>query len=161
MPLDDFRKHISDNARVDFEMLRDCADRYQVSLIATVLRWLGYTKKRAILVVSRDGFILWTRSSEPALMTGAYFKTSQGPIEIPATALPLNPQKLVDGRGKMEHPRGVWLREPALEMTILAEQCDFSLSLLLLDDVRPLHAEAEPVEDAFDRFAPPERRREW
>jgi hypothetical protein len=46
-------------------------------------------------------------------------------------------------------------------MTIFAEQYDFSLSLLLLDDVRQVHAEAGPIEDTFDRFVPPPRRREW
>jgi hypothetical protein len=161
MPLNDFRTQIPDNVRVDFEMLRACADRYHVSLVAAVLRWLGYTKKRAILVVSRDGFILWARSSEPALTTGAFFKTSLGPIEIPASSLPLNPEKLLDGCGKIDHPRGAWLREPTVEMTIFAEQYDFSISLLLLDDTRPVHAESDPVEDTFDRFAPPARRREW
>ena len=136
MPLDDFRRQIPGTARVDLEMLRACAERYKVSLIAAVLRWLSYTEKRAILVVSRDGFILWARSSDPAWRTGAFFKTSAGPIEVPATALPSRPELLVEGRATIDHPRGVWLREPAREMTILAEQYDFALSLLLLDDAR-------------------------
>ena len=162
MPLDDFRRQIPAKARVDFEILRACAERYKVSLIAAALRWLSYTEKRAILVVSRDGFILWARSSEPAWRTGAFFKTSEGPIEIPASSLPLNPQLLVDGRGEADHPRGTWMREPAREMTILAEQYDFSLSLLLLDDARlPYFADAEPEEDTYDRFVPVVRRREW
>jgi hypothetical protein len=162
MPLDDFRRQIHSNAKVDFEMLRACAERYKVSLIAAVLRWLSYTEKRAILVVSRDGFILWARSSEPAWRTGAFFKTSERPVEIPASSLPLNPQLLVDGRGETDHPQGVWLREPAREMAILAEQYDFSLSLLLLDDVRLSYfADAEPEEDTYDRFVPAARRREW
>ena len=113
-------------------------------------------------MVSRDGFILWARSSEPAWRTGAFFETSQGPIGIPASSLPLNLQLLVDGRGKTDHPRGTWLREPVHEMTILAEQYDFSLSLLLLDDARPYFAfaDAEPEEDTYDRFTPAARR-EW
>ena len=61
--------------------------RYRVSLIAAVLRWLEYTNRRAVLVVSREGFILWARSSEPALKSGAFFRTSAGPIEIPAGSL--------------------------------------------------------------------------
>ncbi len=93
MPLDDFRRQIPDRAKVDIEMLSACAERYNVSLIAAVLRWLSYTEKRAVLVVSRDGFILWARSSKPALQSGAYFKTSAGPIEIPASSLPLNPSR--------------------------------------------------------------------
>lgn len=162
MPLDDFRRQIPDGAKTDMEMLRACADRYKVSLIAAVLRWLGYTEKRAVLVVSRDGFILWARSSKAALRTGAYFRTSAGPIEIPAASLPLNSKLLVDGRGSIDHARGVWLRESVHEATIFAEQYDFSLSLLLLEDGQPAYfEEAEAESDTYDRFVPPERRREW
>ncbi|MBX9862370.1 MAG: ImmA/IrrE family metallo-endopeptidase [Hyphomicrobium sp.] len=163
MPLDDFRRQISAKAKVDFDMFQACRERYQVSLVAAVLRWLSYTEKRAILVVSRDGFILWARSSKAALQTGAYFKTvDQPPIEIPASSLPLNPMRLVDGKGSIDHMAGVWLPEPVREMTILAEQYDFSLSLLLLDDrAGPTIAEDEPVEDTFDRFTQASRRREW
>jgi Zn-dependent peptidase ImmA (M78 family) len=162
MPLDDFRRQIPGSAKVELEVLRDCAKRYKVSLIAAVLRWVSYTEKRAILVVSRDGYILWARSSEPAWRTGAFFKTSAGPIEIPAAALPSRPELLIDGKASLEHPRGVWLREPARELTVFAEQYDFALSLLLLDDGRPtFFEEAEPEPDTYDRFAPPARRREW
>ena len=64
------------------------------------------------------------------------FRTSAGPIEIPASSLPTNPQLLTDGSGEIEHPPGVWLRERVREMAIIAEQYDFSLSLLLLDDAQ-------------------------
>ncbi|MER8803236.1 ImmA/IrrE family metallo-endopeptidase [Mesorhizobium sp. M0998] len=162
MPLDDFRRQIPEGAKVDIELLRACAERYNVSLIAAVLRWLGYTRKRAILVVSRDGYILWARSSDAAWRSGAYFKTSAGPIEIPAAALPSRPELLVDGRGSIEHPHSVWLREPVREMTVFAEYYDFSLSLLLLEDGRPVsYEEAEPELDTYDKFVPAARRREW
>jgi hypothetical protein len=94
--------------------------------------------------------------------TGAYFKTSGGPIEIPAAALPSHPELLTDGRGSIDHARGVWLREPAREMTVFAEYYDFSLSLLLLEGGRPVFIEeAEPEPDTYDKFVPAARRREW
>lgn len=163
MPLDDFRRQIPSKAKVEFDMFQACKERYQVSLIAAVLRWLSYTEKRAILVVSRDGYILWARSSEPAFRTGAYFKTTdRPPIEIPSSSLPLNPSFLVDGRGTVKHARGIWLPESTKEMTILAEQYDFSLSLLLLEDAPgPSLAEEEPMEDTYDRFTRPTLRREF
>lgn len=162
MPLDDFRRQIPANAEVELDVLRSSAERYKVSLIAAVLRWLSYTEKRAILVVSRDGFILWARSSEAALRTRAFFKTSAGPIEVPTAALPSRPELLVDGRASLDHPRGVWLREPVREMTVFAEQYDFSLSLLLLDDAYPAYfEEAELESDTYDKFMPAARRREW
>jgi hypothetical protein len=162
MPLDNFRRQIAPAAKVDLDMITYCADRYRVSLIAAVLRWLSYTDKRAVLVVSRDGFILWARSSTAALKTNAYFKTSAGPIEIPAASLPARQDLLVDGRASIDHDRGVWFREPVREMTVFAEQYDFAISLLMLDDSRPFssfESEAEP--DAYDKMVPATRRREW
>ena len=58
MPLDDYRNQIDSRAVIDLDMIGHCADRYEVSLIAAVLRWIEYTERRAVLVVSRDGFIL-------------------------------------------------------------------------------------------------------
>ncbi|MGV8838812.1 MAG: ImmA/IrrE family metallo-endopeptidase [Bauldia sp.] len=162
MPRDDFRRQVADNDTIDIDILSHCADRYRVSLIAAALRWLDYTQKRAVLVVSRDGFILWARSSKPALRTGAFFRTSAGPIEIPQASLPLQQSLLVDGRATIVHDKGVWFREPVREMTIFAEQYDFAVSLLLLDDT-PAFApvEPDPERDTYDRMVPPERRREW
>lgn len=65
----------------------------------------------------------------PRLANRRLFKTSAGPIEIPAVSLPFNPHLLTDGRGSLEHDRGVWLREPVQEMTIFAEYHDFSISI--------------------------------
>lgn len=48
MPLDDFRRQIGLKAKVNF-----CSERYRVSLIGAILRWLIYTERRAVLVVSR------------------------------------------------------------------------------------------------------------
>lgn len=162
MPLDDFRRQIDAKAKVDLDMISHCADRYRVSLIATVLRWLGYTEKRAVLVVSRDGFILWARSSTAALKSGAFFRTSAGPIEIPYTSLPVKQDVLVDGRASIDHGEGVWFSEPVREMTVFAEQFDFAISLLLLGDAAPFRSfEEEPEVDTYEKMVPEERRREW
>ena len=162
MPLDDFRRQIPEGSKVDFDMISHCADRYRVSLIASVLRWLSYTSKRAILVVSRDGYILWARSSKPALKSGAYFKTSTGPIEIPAESLAAKQDHMVDGRIGVDHGSGVWLREPVREMTIFSEQYDFVITLLLLEDTKSFVIdEAEPELDAYDKMISTARRRDW
>lgn len=138
MPLDDFRRQIPASRNVDLDQIAGCADRYRVSFIATALRWLSYTDKRAVLAVSTDGFILWARSSPPALKTGAYFRTSAGPIAIPATSLAAQPALVLRGETALDHDAGVWfLREPTTEMVILAEQYDFVISLLLLPDDPP------------------------
>lgn len=162
MPLDDFRRQIAATDKVDLDMIAHCADRYRVSLMAAALRWLGYTQRRAVLVVSRDGFILWARSSAAALKTGAFFRTSTGPIEIPGTSLPINQDLLVDGRATIDHGAGAWFREPVREMTVFAERYDFAISLLLLDDERPFASYEEEDElDVFDKMTPQQGRREW
>lgn len=153
MPLDDFRRQVGPRANVDLDMISHCADRYRVSLIAAILRWLSYTDRRAVLVVSRDGFILWSRASDRALKTGAFFRTSGGPIEIPAASLAATKDHLVDGRAGLQHGPGVWFAEPLREMTIFSEQYDFTISLLLLDD-RDRYVPIElPEEDTFDRLS--------
>jgi len=84
----------SNRVPVDLDMISHCADRYRVSLIAAILRWLAFTDRRAVLVVSRDGFILWSRSSAMAMRTGAFFRTSGQPVEIPAAAIAATQDKL-------------------------------------------------------------------
>lgn len=153
MPLDDYRRQIEVHAKADLDMISHCADRYRVSLIAALLRWLGYTTRRAVLVVSRDGFILWARSSDRALKTGAFFRTSRGPIEIPAQSLAARQDMLVDGRAGINLPAGVWFREEVREMTIFADQYEFAVTLLLLsDEVRFVPLDEEPDEDVYDRM---------
>jgi hypothetical protein len=162
MPLDDFRRQVPAPVKIDMDMIDHCCDRYRVSMIACVLRWLSYTDKRAVLVVSRDGFILWARSSDRALKTGVFFRTSAGPIEVPSQSLAAQPDRLDDGRGLLDHDPGIWFREPVREMTVFAERYDFSISLLVLADDAPAfqHDEGDEL-DTYDRFVPPVRRREW
>jgi hypothetical protein len=74
MPFDDYRRQIAPDSSVSFEQISDCANRYGVSLIAAALRWIEYTATRAVIVVSRDGFILWSRSSTPAFKSGIFFQ---------------------------------------------------------------------------------------
>ena len=152
MPLDDYRRQIDAGARVDLDMISHCAERYRVSLIAATLRWLSYTNRRAILVVSRDGFVLWSRASEAAAKSGAVFRTSNGPIEVPPQSLVSSQDQLIDGRVGIQHGPGVWFGELVREMTIFSEQYDFAITLLLLEDhdgYVPLETEAEP--DLYDR----------
>jgi hypothetical protein len=153
MPLDDFRRQIPASDKVDLDTISHCANRYRVSLIAAVLRWLQYTARRAVLVVSRDGFILWSRSSQAALRTGAFFRTSGPPIAIPADSLAGRQDTIIDGRAGIELGANVWFPEPVREMSIFAEQYDFAVTVLLLGNRDGYtQFDAEPVEDAYDRF---------
>ena len=60
---------------------------------------------------------------------------------------------IVDGRAGVELPAGVWFAEPVREMTIFAEQYDFAVTLLLLENRDSyMQLDREPEEDVYDRF---------
>lgn len=151
MPLDDFRRQIDPKAKPSLEEIGACAKRYDVSLIAATLRWLQYTERRSVLVVSRDGFILWARSSGRALRTGAYFKTvGRPPIPIPALSLAARPSLLV-GADTVEHDANIWFTEACEEIALVSDHYDFTISLLHLGRaVWRYQDDEEPTDDAFD-----------
>lgn len=132
MPFDDYRRQIDSRSAVDLEAISHCANRYEVSLIAATRRWLEYTERRAVLVVSRDGFILWARSSEAALRTRVFFRTSKGPVPIPDVSVAACRPLHQPPREGAKHPPGVWFVEPCTEMAIFSENYDFTISLLQL-----------------------------
>jgi hypothetical protein len=153
MPLDDYRRQIDAKSKIDLNMLSHAAARYDVSLIASILRWLRYTTRRAVLVVSKDGFILWSHASDTAWKSGAFFRTSHGPIEVPATSLVARRDGLVDGKTGINMAPGTWLREEVREMTVFADQYEFVITLLLLsNEIQYQQFDAEPEPDTYDRF---------
>ena len=136
MPLPDYCQQIKSQTKPTLKDISACAERYGVSLTAATLRWLEYTACRAILVLSRDGFILWSRSSCRALKTGAYFRTAnQPPVPMPEASLPMQPDWLYNGTGWITHEADIWLDEPCVEIALLSDQYDFAISLLHLYDV--------------------------
>lgn len=150
MPLDDFRSQIDPRAKPTLDDIGQCAKRYDVSLIAATLRWLQYTERRSVLIVSRDGYILWARSSGSALRTGAYFKTAgRPPIAIPSLSIAASPGIL--NSGFAEHDGGVWFAEPCEEIALASDHYDFTISLLHLEDAEWRNRlDEEPTGDALD-----------
>lgn len=155
MPLDDFRRRIDGRAKPTLDDLGGCADRYDTSLVAATLRWLQYTERRSVLVVSRDGFILWARSSQKALKTGAYFKTAgRPPVAVPDGSLAAQPGLLDGSRGLLSHDEDVWFAEPCEEIALSSDQYDLTISLLHLGTYEwSWRDEVEQEEDdTFDRM---------
>jgi hypothetical protein len=162
MPLDDFRRQIPADAEPTLDDLSAAAERYGVSLIACVLRWLEYTTRRSMLVISRDGFILWARASRPAFKSGLFIRTTNvAPVEVPVASL-LGRADFADiGREGVDHPPGVWFNEDCTETTIHSDKYDQSLAILHFGrDTRTIRSFGEAEEpDAFDRFNPKPRDR--
>jgi hypothetical protein len=153
MPLDDFRKQVSPNDKPDFDVLGNCADRYEVSLVAAILRWLRYTERRALLVTSVDGFVKWSWSSKPALVSGAFIRTSRGPVPLPAGSAVAQDQFTPEVRAGVDHPTGVWFNERAQELSFRSEKYDTAYTLLHLGTAEPkAWDEGRNLEDTYERF---------
>lgn len=134
MPLDDFRTQA--DLGCDLDILGACADRYGVSLQAVILKWLSYTDEKAVILMSRDGYINWAWSSKAAFKAGAFFKTKSNPIPIPTASLAANQMVTVERSGA-SLPAQIWFpyANPDLtltEMKIYSEHYDSVLTLLRL-----------------------------
>ena len=134
MPLDDFRLQM--NGDVNIDSLGSCATRYGVSLTAAILKWLSYTEEKAVLVVSRDGFMDWASSSDTAKSAGAYYKTKSQVIEIPAGSLCSN-ANITEERLGVKVAAKKWFphadsNADLREMKIFSDQYDCTMSLLIL-----------------------------
>ncbi len=154
MPIDDFRRQLA-GQKVTLDGLAHCAKRYGVSLTAAILKWLEFTEERAVLVISRDGFILWSRSSKPALRSGAYFRTRNVTCPVPGMSVASGKRGSPRTRAGIGLPPGVWFpQEAVVETTIFSDRFDMTISLLQLEDGVPaVGVDAEPEEeDVLDRI---------
>tara|TARA_R110002072_G_scaffold5527_1_gene35275 strand:- start:1175 stop:1993 length:819 start_codon:yes stop_codon:yes gene_type:complete len=131
MPLDDYREHLLPGAKADLEQVSDMADRYGVSLTAAALRWIDYTEKPAILILSRDGFLLWAKSSSEAYRNGYFLRSKQQIIPVPNGSLTHELTKhgtqRLEGTHSKETRWGDWR---CLEHCLLSDQYDFAMTIL-------------------------------
>ena len=135
MPLDDYRRQIDPKDKINLELVSHVADRYGVSLLAVILRWIEFTEQRAVLVVSRSGYILWARSSGRAYKTGAFIKTAGvSPVSVPKVSLAASQDVLDDetARTGRAFNKGVWFGDPCEEFAIYSGQYDFVISVIQL-----------------------------
>lgn len=131
MPLDDYRKQIGPNTSIDLDMIDHCANRYGTSLIAATLRWVEFTERKAVLVVSRDGFILWARSSKAAYRAGHFFKTAnRPPIPVPTKSLASGLITPDNQRIAVQLGPQIWFDDAYQEMVVFSERYDFTISIL-------------------------------
>ena len=153
MPLDDFRRQVGGQP-VSFDLLGHCADRYGVSLTAAALRWTEIAEQRAVLVASRDDHMLWAKSSKAAFRSGAFFATRKHTLELPREALAHSTNGGATSRQQTLSAQRWFPREPAsmsvTEMTMVAGQYDYTLTLLLMPEAEwqgAHHEDGEPLED--------------
>ena len=155
MPLDDLRDQIK-GQKPTMALMEHLASRYGVSRIAAVLKWLDMTDKRAMLVVGKDGFIDWSRSSEPLLKSGIFYKARQDTIELPAVSLAAKRDSAFDNHSGLKQPKGVWPgNEEVFEMTVLAKTGEITTTLLIYPDDSPnrfVEKKEEVTLDTYEKF---------
>lgn len=135
MPLDDFRKQVQGQI-ISFDLFGHCADRYGVSLTAAILKWLDIASERAILVASRDDFLLWAKSSRLAYQSRAVFATRKKTIEVPANSIAHSNNRLSAHQIAVIRANA-WFPEepdnvPLTEISLASDQYDMTLTLLLM-----------------------------
>jgi len=154
MPPNDFRKQI-DRQKIDFDLIEHCTDRYSVSLTAMLLKLVEITDKRCVLVLSRSGFILWSKPSQSALKTGKFIKTvGLPPVPVPQASVANRGISTSNNKIEMNHNAGIWWQdEPVKEMTVFSQNYDLVITLLILPDEPPgkNYADFEDP-DTFDSF---------
>ncbi len=157
MPPNDFRKQI-DRQKIDFGLIEHCTDRYSVSLTAMLLKLVEITDKRCVLVLSRSGYILWSKPSQNALKSGKFIKTvGLPPVPIPQASVANTGISTSENKIEINHDAGIWWPdEPVKEMTVFSRNYDFVITLLVLPDDPPGKSytgfEDPDSFDSFDNF---------
>jgi Zn-dependent peptidase ImmA (M78 family) len=154
MPINIFREKV-DGETLDLNLFQNIAEYFDVSLTATLLKWVTFTEKRAIIVVAKDGFVKWAKASDTAFKSGLFLAYKKNTIELPAQSLAARRDPFFDNMAGTDHAAGIWpFREGVREATLLADAYDTTISLLLFSDDTPVRdfGEEAPEEDTFDRF---------
>ncbi|OEZ60123.1 ImmA/IrrE family metallo-endopeptidase [Duganella sp. HH105] len=147
MPRNDFDTQIK-GQEISFELFGHCAERYQTSLTATILKWLEFTEETAMLVVAdHDEFICWSFCSQSAKRLGVY----KAPGEVvPASALEYLKTNTSNTRSPRRALAGVWHpTEEAIECVIVSDQFEQLIFLIRFPLAFSPDHEDEPESDAF------------
>ena len=157
MPRDDFDAQIR-GQDISMDLMRHLSDRYEVSITAAILKWLDITDKRAMIVIGKDGFIDWARSSDPLLKSGVYYRARQEVVPLPDLSLAAQPEYYANTEADVIHPSGVWPGdEEVREMMIFGSRNEMTISLLLYPNDAPPkwwgNNDDEPQDwDTYDQF---------
>ncbi len=160
MPVDDYRNQV-DGQSMTRDLLSHITDRYGVSLLAAVRKWIEFTRSRAAMVVAHDGFALWGRASASAYRSGIFVPSG---MVIPDGSVAATPpaSRNAESDDPVVLPVGVWTfshgPEVTQELTIFSARLDISVSILQFDDVGTPDLEEEVHWDSYDQLTSWEQR---
>jgi hypothetical protein len=134
MPAKQFRTTVAGQP-IDLDVLSEASTKFGVSLTSAALRWIRSTDESAVLVLSRDGFIDWSVSSDRALKNGAYIKTRSRAVALPDGSLATD--GVAESRGGERLPLSTWFPNAhgdadVREMKLQCDNYGYTLSLLHL-----------------------------
>lgn len=135
MPAKQFRESVAGQP-IDLDVLSDVSNKFGVSLTSAALRWIRSTEESAVLVLSRDGFIDWSVSTDKAFKNGVYFKTRGRVVAVPDDSLASDPDTESSRLGVKKSLK-TWFENAHPEAVVreMKLQCDnygYMLSLLHL-----------------------------
>ncbi|MFG0669717.1 ImmA/IrrE family metallo-endopeptidase [Pseudomonas sp. xss_1] len=135
MPADDFRNQVAGH-EFSIELMRHCADRYDVSLTAAALKWREIAPGRVVVAAAKDGFLDWSSSNDRAFKSGAYLATSKQPIEVPTGSAIHRAIRSATGEKSRLHAQVWFPKEPEgmeiIEHAFVIEGDGFNYTLAVL-----------------------------
>jgi hypothetical protein len=134
MPMKQFRAVT--HGQTDFDVLSDASKMFGVSLTSVALRWIQTTQESAMLVLSRDGFVDWSVSTDKARSNGVFLRSKGRVVELPAKSLAADSNTATCRAGErvalsswFEHAH---VDAEATEMKLVCDNYGYTLSLLRL-----------------------------
>ena len=155
MPIDDYRQQVS-REEMSRSLLDHVTDRYGVSLLAAVRKWIEFTDTPVAMVVARDGYALWGRASTAAYKAGVFIRSGM-PIPSGSIAAQGPAAQQAEADRAIDLAAGIWTfsrgSAPVRELAIFSNRLGISVSLLHFekDANGPAFDEEEPW-DTYDQF---------
>lgn len=129
MPIDDYRQQTL-GMDLTGALLTHITNRYGVSLVAAIRKWIKFTDRRAAMIIARDGFACWGRASASTAKTGVIVRSG---MAIPGLSVAARGKAALNNSDHVPfaHPAGVWSfrrgSEPVRELTIFGERLGISV----------------------------------
>jgi hypothetical protein len=143
MPIDDFRAQI---AGQDFslDLIRHCAARYGTTFTAAALKWVEFTTQLASVVVARDGFVKWARSSSSAEKRHLLIRSGR---EVPSGSLFDPSASAFDQSRSKRLAAGGWMPySETIEHVIVSDKYDLQIGVFLHEPASEYEAIADEEE---------------
>lgn len=162
MPIEDYRNQVA-GQEITRSLLKHVTNRYGISLLAAIRKWIEFTDTRAAMVVARDGFSLWGRASTAAYRSGIFIRSGM-PIPDASVASLGSREQQADMDRPVELPAGIWTfsrgSEPVRELTIFSERLSLSVSILQFQEKNcVVEVDDDEPWDMYDHFSAPSQPR--